>query len=155
MKSITNKKAISPLIATVLLVVIALAMFIVVYSWLRGMISEQTEKFGAPIETQCEKVIFTARAETNNVIITNQGNIPIVGISVKIKFEGKTLTKSVKKPVDGVVSAGETETIAVGDDEFLFSKAEKKTITPIIQGKSTKTGAFKRFICQTKAVDIK
>ena len=149
-----SRKGISPLIATVILIGIAIALFGVVFFWLSGLVSEQVQKFDKPIDIQCESLVFSVRVADNNVYINNQGNIPIAGIIVTAKINGKTLTSKAKMPVDGVVAAGETDVIDVSGIGFDISSAQTKTIIPILQGKTEKTGKTQRYICKTKGVSI-
>jgi len=147
-----SKKAVSPLIATVLLVVITIAIFGIIFSWIRGMVSEQIEKFGDPIEIACDKVAFTASMEGGNrIVVNNQGNIPILGLNIVVKKQGTTTVKNVRKPIDGIVSIGETDVIELESD---ISGAEKITVMPVIQGRSRQTAAPRRYVCKNKAVDI-
>ena len=151
--TLTGKRGISPLIATVILIGISIVIFGVIFSWMRGMVSEQVQKFGVNIETQCQKVAFSARIEGNNIYMDNKGNIPIVGVNLKIKSGGKTITKNVLKPLDGVISPGEIDVIAVDDTSFAEAGA-KRIITPLIQGKTVKSGQMQRFLCRAKAVEL-
>ena len=155
-RTVGSSKGISPLIATIMLIAIAIALFGVIFFWLRGMISEQVEKFGVPIDSQCEKIVFSATAEGNKIFVNNQGNIPILGMNIKIRTaEGKTLVKSIRKPIDGVISPGETDVITVDESaSFPFSTATKKTITPVIEGTGLNSGKIVKYVCQTKALDL-
>ena len=158
MKKLLNKKAISPLIATVMLIAVSIAIFSTIFFWLRGMIAENVMKFDSPIETQCENVAFTASVDAtdeNNVkiVVSNQGNIPIIGMNIKVKNSGKTLIKSIRKPIDGVISPAETDVIAL--ETGIFSTGDsQRTITPVIQGKGVKTGKMSRYVCKSKAFDL-
>ena len=145
------KKGISPLIATVILIAISIAIFGIIFGWMRGMVSEQVAKFGAPIDTECEKLVFSAKISENTIYINNQGNIPIAGINLKMRVGGKTITKSVLKTLDGVISPGETDTIAVNAS---LASSQKNTITPIIQGKTVKSNKMQRYLCKTKSIDL-
>ena len=149
-----NIKGISPLVATIVLIGIAVVLFGVIFFWLSSLISEQVQKFTIPIETQCNSLTFIAKASGNNIYINNEGNIPIAGIIVKAKIGGKTLTSKAKKPVDGVVGPGETDVIDVSGGGFSISGAQTVTITPILQGKTVNTGKVQRYICTTKVVGL-
>lgn len=152
-----TKRAVSPLIATVLLIVMAIAIFGIIFFWLRGMIAEQVQKLDRPIEMQCDSIAFSAemdRSGGSNIIVNNKGNLPIVGMSIKIKKSGKTYTIP-RKPVDGVVAPGEIDIIGVKDDSsFPFTTAEKRTITPLLQGTGRTSGTPRIYACQDKAIDV-
>ena len=143
-------KGISPLIATVILIAISIAIFGIIFGWMRSMVSEQVQKFGTPIDTECEKLVFSAKISENTIYISNQGNIPIAGINLKMRVNGKTVTKSVLKTLDGVISPGETDSIAADG----IASSQKNTITPIIIGKTVKTNKMQRYLCKTKTVDL-
>ena len=147
-----TNKGISPLVATVLLIGIAIVLFGVVFFWLSSLVSEHIMKSGQLIENQCESLVFTASASGDNVFINNQGNIAIAGVIAKAKIDGKTLTSKAKKPVDGAVAGGETDVIDVSGGGFTFAGAQA-SIMPILQGKTT-SGEVKRYICKTKSVEL-
>ena len=151
-----NNRGISPLIATVLLIVIAITIFGVIFMWLRGMISENVQKFDTPIASQCSNIVFSATAEGNKTFIDNKGNIPILGMNIKIRTaDGKTLTRSIRKPVDGVISPLEIDEIAVDSSaSFPFENALERTVTPVIQGKGVTSGKIVNYICQDKGVEV-
>ena len=149
-----NKRAVSPLVATVLLIVMAIAIFGIIFLWLRGMIAEQVQKIDRPIELQCDSVVFTAERDVGNIIVSNKGNLPIVGMNVKIKAGGKTYSLP-RKPVDGVVAPGEVDIIDAKDStNFPFISASKRTIAPLLQGTGKISGTPRVYACQDKAIDI-
>ena len=159
MKNLLNKKGISPLIATVMLIGVSLAIFGTIFFWLRGMIAENVMKFDSPIETQCDNVAFTASLDMTDpenvkIIVNNQENIPILGMNIKVKNSGRTLTKSIRKPLDGVISSAETDVIMLESGIFSTSGDSQRTITPIIQGKGVKTGKMSRYVCKSKAMEL-
>jgi flagellin-like protein len=151
-----NKKGVSPLIATILLIVIAISIFLIIFVWLRSLVSEQIMKFEKPIETVCDEVSFSAKADGNIITISNYGNVPIVGMNVKVKIGGSTKRKDLAKPKDGVISPGETDVIDMGEvaPNLGFSTASQKTIAPKIQGQGKSSLKPKLFICTSKAVDV-
>ena len=86
--NLKEKKGISPLIATVLLIAIALTLALAIFMWAKTWVGEKIEKDigGGPqaIEMFCEDVSFEARVKGDGeVTITNIGNIPIYNVEVK------------------------------------------------------------------------
>lgn len=101
---INNKRAVSPLIATVLLIAFAVALGAVVMNWGKGYIEDQTldteEK--SKVETQCsldvdlellkiggdKKLCYNQANSTVNAslefMIENRGTVNIVGIAVSV-----------------------------------------------------------------------
>ena len=61
----TNKKAISPMIATVLMVAFAIVLAILVWFWYSGVIDDYTNKLGLTGQQSCaQEVDFTLGAAT-------------------------------------------------------------------------------------------
>jgi len=60
-----GKKGVSPIIATVLLISIALVLALIIFLWARSFTSEQLQKFDEPVENACENVHFEAEADAS------------------------------------------------------------------------------------------
>lgn len=88
-----NKKGVSPIIATILLVAITLVLAAIIFLWARGFISEKVSKFEQPIENACDDVDFDASISdgTNgvNLKVNNKGNVPIYAFNIKVFGEGE------------------------------------------------------------------
>jgi len=90
-----RKKGLSPVIATVLLVMLVLFLAAIIFLWARGFISEQIEKFGRPVEDQCKLVDFDVAvvggtAGQHALEVVNHGNIDIYRLEIKKTFEGNS-----------------------------------------------------------------
>ena len=87
-----SKRSVSPVVATVLLIGIVIAIAIIIFLWMRGLTKEAVTKdlgFGDEnIELACDDVVFRADYYNDNLEITNDGNIPIEDF--KIKSKGST-----------------------------------------------------------------
>ncbi len=83
-----NERGISPVIATVLLVSMAVVLALIVLFWARGFISEEIQKRGEPIQNSCEEIDFVAEISDFNLKVINKGNVAIYGIEVKKKDFG-------------------------------------------------------------------
>jgi flagellin-like protein len=83
-KSVKNKRGISPVIASVLMVLLVVVLAGMVFLWARGFISEQIEKFGAPIEQQCADISFEAVRIGNYLEVVNRGNVNIRSLDIKL-----------------------------------------------------------------------
>lgn len=86
---VLNKKGISPLVATVLLVSITLILAVIVFFWARSFISETIEKNNRAIEMSCEDISFLIEARDGNLSLENIGSIPIYGVEMRIKGNGE------------------------------------------------------------------
>ena len=83
--NLENKRALSPVIATVLLVMLVLVLAAIIFLWAKGFVGEQLQKRGQPIENICKEVSFNAQFVSSGdfIEITNLGNIPIYQFDIK------------------------------------------------------------------------
>ena len=101
MKKRKEVKGLSPVIATVLLIVIVIAIALIVFLWIRGMIGTSVTKFnGRNIELVCEEVSFQASYSEGILYISNPGNVPIFGMSIRVIGDGTHITQDIRT-IDG------------------------------------------------------
>ncbi|MEI6849634.1 MAG: archaellin/type IV pilin N-terminal domain-containing protein [archaeon] len=134
-----NKKGLSPVIATTLLILIAVIIALIIFLWVKAFIGEKIQKdLGAgpeAIENFCgaDQLVFSANAILSGsdlkIELQNSGNIPIQGIqvarkglaSVKIignaSFSGGPLTSgddsSLTVPANGIAKGNSVRVVAV------------------------------------------
>jgi len=89
-----KKRGLSPVVATVLLIALAIILAMIIFLWARGWISEQIEKKGTPIDMVCEsvKIKFDYQRTINglSIIIVNLGSIPIHAIEIRQEDGGSS-----------------------------------------------------------------
>lgn len=84
-----NKRGVSPVIATILLVAIVIVIALIVFMWFRSISEEAITKFdGTNVKLVCEEVSFDASYSEGFVYISNTGNVPVYKIKAKIESEG-------------------------------------------------------------------
>lgn len=141
-----NKKALSPIIATVLLISLVLVLAVIIFLWARSSIPEQLEKEGSTVEDKCKEVSFIAEYDPpTKVTILNQGNVPLYEVKIGVKkgssldyFEGPFIaTPSIK--------GGETREFNI---ENAPGAGTKLLIVPVLLGKDT-SGKTKTFVCDS------
>jgi flagellin-like protein len=131
-----SKRGLSPVIATSLLIAIALILGVIIFIWARSFIGESLQKDmgggNVPIAEACKEVDFSADADstTGEVIVENKGNVPIYGIEVKKIGIGNIETKNISNK--GTISQGDTISISISD----LNRDEQINIIPIIVGQS-------------------
>ncbi|MCX6741934.1 MAG: hypothetical protein NTX24_02030 [Candidatus Pacearchaeota archaeon] len=137
-----NKKGISPIIATVLLIVIAIALFVAIFFWVKSMQKEVILKFGSGIEQSCLRVSFDANVQGQVLQVENRGDITIGAIDVYNKSGGSLIS------IDGI-----TTPIMPGEAAQLsgISGCQQLKIVPVLMGISKKTGSEAQFVCEAKA----
>lgn len=82
-----GKRGVSPVVASVLLILLVLVLAAIIFLWARGFIGEQVEKFGKPIEETCGSINFDVAKFGSELEIRNSGNINIQHLDIKM-FKG-------------------------------------------------------------------
>ena len=133
-------KAVSPVVATVLLIAVVVVIALIVFLWLRGLVKESGEKFGKNIELVCEEVVFSADYFPSDgmISVSNDGNVPIKNFLIKKIKPGDTNTE--KTSLDGGLPKGQARNI-----EIEITDEEKLLIVPILESNSN-SGRVE-FIC--------
>lgn len=141
----TKKKAISPIVATALLVGMTIVMGMAIFVWARWFIQEQVTKFGQSSEQVCEQLSFDAKlvrigSNIYDLYFTNSGNVPIHSIDLKKVGKGKSEIDR----RDIKVNEGESVKEGVNIDRILYDKI---TIIPVILGNVRGTTNKKAYPC--------
>ncbi len=142
-----NKKALSPVIATVLLISLVLILGIIIFLWARAFLPETIEKFEGPIEDSCASTVFIADASAGMLSVQNNGNVPIQGFEVGIRRGIGSL-----EYIQGGFSTG-TPLIGGATKSFDMNAAtpspqpgDELIVTPVLLGR-TRTGDLKAYVC--------
>lgn len=141
-----SKKTISQLVATVLLIVITIALAAMIMLWMRGFISEQLEKFGRPVEDVCGDVTFDASITSAGDVldISNTGNVAIGEIKLKIITGGDAEVKSTAITVD----AGQARSFPLSSEiSDAIIGADSVIVIPSLYGTVRGGGRNKNFVC--------
>jgi len=141
-----NKKGLSPVIASVLLVALVLVLATIIYLWARAFIPETIEKFGSTIENSCQNVVFDVSYSDNYLRVQNKGNVPIQGIKYAIENPGSLVYNNFMGTAP-IVSDG-TFNIEIGD-----SGGNNVRVIPILLGKAS-TGELMAFACDESVKTI-
>jgi len=137
--SLKRKKAISPVIATVLLVAMVLVVGLIIFLWFRGITQEAVTKFGGTnIELVCNDVGFSSSYSSGILSLSNIGNVPIFGMKLKVTSQGSYQTYDLKDlpgnwPSIGLRQGG---TFSSGDLSTTISGASEVLVIPVLIGSS-------------------
>lgn len=137
-----NKKAVSPVISTILLIMIAVTTAIIILIWARGFVKEAVTKEIVGVEKRAEKLcseieLQTSIFEEGNLYIRNAGNIPINSFKIKTTSGGNSAISEVDKGI----SPGED--IQIYDNDYRVYDEVK--LIPVLLGKA-KSG-IEKFEC--------
>ena len=138
-----KEKGLSPVIATTILIGIAVVLASIIFLWARGFLAEATQKQGEPIESSCAEIDFDAEAYVRDskpiIDIVNEGNIPLYGIEV---LEKDTNSISSIGSFGGTIGNGETRSLGTVDEAeggssgYTFATGKNLLIIPVIVGEA-------------------
>lgn len=141
---LTQKKGVSPVIATVLLIAMVMIIGLIIFLWFKNMVGEELTKFDKNVKLVCDDVRFTASYDTQ-LRVSNTGNVPIFGMKAKIFTEGSHDTDNVAGwPGLGLKQGG----VFSGSDSRIEG-ADKVILIPVLLG-ATDSGQEKSFTCDDK-----
>lgn len=149
-----KKRGLSPVIATVLLIAIVIAIALIIFLWVKGMTEESVTKFGGEnIKLSCDKVSYDAQYDNGNFYFSNTGNVPIYRIKIDSITGGTHESKDIEDlvgtnwPSNGL---GQGKTFS-GNLASHLSGAESFKIIPVLIGNSD--DGKKIYICsESKSV---
>ena len=153
MREWLNKKGISPVIATILLVGIVIVIALIVFMWVKGIQKETCTKFdGRNVDLVCGDVKFEADYSNGNLQISNNGNIPIFSLKIKVVKSGSYETYDI-----GTMAGNSWPGIGLntgstfsGDISGYVSGAETILVTPVLLATCQNEGE-KTYTCNEDA----
>lgn len=127
-----GKKAISPVITTILLIAIVIILAVIIFLWARSFIGEVVEKQIAGVKKTtdkfCLEVNFKAFVSGEELYVVNKGNIPIYEINVKKTSAGTSTIENYTIDLDAGATSEPISLVVTG--------SEKITIIPVLLGKA-------------------
>lgn len=146
-----KKRGVSPVIATILLVGIVMALATVVFFWFRSFIHESNLKFGQDVSLSCPQVQFTSQYNGGELQLSNTGNVPIYSFSVQINQAGGAYTtKDISILANTWPDFGLVQGSAFSQDvSGQISGAKSLYVIPILRG-ALKNGQQKSYTCPNK-----
>ena len=93
-----RKRGLSPVIASVLIILLVITLFSIIFSWARGFVEEQTEDTSAPNAKLCPSVEFivmniTLIGNDTDLEFVNRGNVDIGSFYFRIYYCGGNAEK--------------------------------------------------------------
>ncbi|NPE26503.1 type IV pilin [Methanococcoides sp. SA1] len=145
-----NKKGVSPVIASVLMILMVMVLAAIIFLWARGFIGEQIEKFGEPIENYCSQVDFAVSRYGSELEILNRGNVDIRSLDVKKVRGGDSEFTQFPFQVDAGGSAMEYVTLDMKDGRV----PEEIFVYPILVGNVKGENKNNIFTCLDAGVKL-
>jgi len=151
-----GRRGLSPVVATVLLIVLVIVLATMIFLWARGFIDEKTEKFGKPIDSVCSSVYFVVDLVDNDdgyntLEVLNRGNVGIASLEIK-KYAGGN-SESSNYDVNlfpGDSSSVEASLDVMGDGVI----TERIEIFPVLSGIVEGESERELFVCYDYGVEL-
>jgi flagellin-like protein len=145
-----KKKGVSPVIASVLMILLVVMLASMVFLWARGFVSEQIEKFGTPIEDQCSNIRFDAANTGGSLEIVNRGNIDIFHFDIKMTKGGNSEFIRIDRAVDSGEGVKFSENLKMNDR----TSPDEMVIYPALLGSVVGKNSKKVFTCLNNGVSL-
>ncbi|MBT4136226.1 hypothetical protein HOD75_02020 [archaeon] len=152
-----NKKGVSPVIATVLLVMIVVILAIIILVWSQGFIKETILKEingeSKRAEAYCREIrMIPIINEDDSFGFENTGNVPIYEIQLKTSGDGSSELETIEEPVNPGFA---TILTSPQGGDYQLSAYEEVKVIPVILG-TTESGDNQPFTCpEINALKIK
>lgn len=133
-----GKKGLSPVVATVLLISIVIAIAVVVFIWLEGFTQEAITKNEENVELVCEDVSFEAEYAQGKISLSNRGNVPIYDFKIKITESGNFDEYNLREISDDGEGVGLSpgKVYSGGISDITGENTDSITLIPILLGNS-------------------
>jgi len=149
-----NKKAVSPLVSTVILIMIVITLALIIITWSGVFFKEAIIKeIGGDKKTaeqRCSEIQVQTFINPDQTFgFKNIGNIPIYSIKIKLSDStGSSKTITMDETTEGIVNPSFSVTAIDPDTgaSILYSSYEQVKIIPILLGKS-ESGEIQEFQC--------
>lgn len=151
-KEVENKVGLSPVIATVLLVAMVIAIGLIVFLWMRGSVKEVIYKFGDKnVELACADVSFDVEyySDADSLYVVNNGDVPIKDFKVQLTKSGIKTTFNLNEAGSdfaGISSGNGAEVDVSGKN---IGDADEILVIPILEGR-TSSGTIKTYVCDKR-----
>lgn len=126
-----GKRGLSPIIATVLLISLTLALAIIIFFWAREFVGESVQKDGQAVELLCDETNFVIEVFDGTMWIENQGDIALGGFEVRSENSAAgDIVKSQEIPEGLAPGQATSFSVAANPGDVLF-------VVPILQGETS------------------
>ncbi|MFH1607757.1 MAG: archaellin/type IV pilin N-terminal domain-containing protein [archaeon] len=142
-----SKRGVSPVVATVLLIGMVVVIGIIIFLWFKGFTQEAITKQGTNIELVCNDVDFDASYSSGMLYISNDGDIPIYGMKLKISQDRSHDTVD----LEDFEGLNQGASFSEGVD-YLVGSANSITLIPVLLGTSEQ--GERTFLCEQNSYEI-
>ncbi|MEK6873794.1 MAG: archaellin/type IV pilin N-terminal domain-containing protein [Nanoarchaeota archaeon] len=145
-----NKRGISPVIATVLLIAIVVVIATIIFIWASNFVGEDIEKFGSSIKNACVDVDLEVSEITPGYLnIINRGQVPVFAVNLKVD-DGSGNSEISK--CTGSFSPGQTGVLNIGNDCDASGEVTVISVIPVLVG--TSGDENKEYACEKNQITL-
>jgi flagellin-like protein len=147
-----NKKGVSPVISTVLLILIVIVLALIIFLWAKGFVKEAITKDIGGNEKLAQEYCKDIKLESTNsggkIGFKNIGNVPINKFDLKLTKDGSSEIAEIRG--DGAMANPGLTVLTT----HTASEYDKVQVIPILLGKG-EDGGIKEFRCpESQAITI-
>jgi hypothetical protein len=147
MKSINQKRGISPVVATTLLILLVVVIAIIIFLFFRSITREAVTKFGENVEIICiNDIDFSASYISGTLSLVNNGNTPIYDFVVQEIGGGSTDSRRLRD----IDSTFKGLNAAAAADASLITSSERIILIPVLLGEVA-SGGTQEHVCDESA----
>jgi len=142
-----NKKAMSQVISTILLIALVVSIAGIIIFWSKGITGEAITIYGQNVELICYDLSFEYSYNFGTLYLVNSGNVDIYSMKLIIHTEDDSKVKNINElssnwPEEGLSMGG------VFSDTISFNADVKEvSLIPVLRGE-TESGKQKEHICE-------
>jgi flagellin-like protein len=149
---IGKKRGLSPVIASILLLLLVLILAVMIFLWARGFLDERVEKFGKPIEEMCEGVSLNIyRVDDAQLEVVNVGNVDVNYLDIEMKKDGNSEFGRFSSTIDKGEAVIEFVNLYMEDG---ITEPDEIIIYPVLIGTVSGKNSNKPFTCLNYGVSI-
>lgn len=141
---ISKKRGIAPIISTVLLIALAIALVGLIFVWAKGFIGKSSEQGKNVLSVSCENVAFEADMEGSGIKIINEGNMNISITIKKIAAGEESICEPEENGERVIITSQETKIIP-----DICSLSGNLDVIPVIVEKSA-DGENEFYLCDER-----
>jgi flagellin-like protein len=138
-----DRRGLSPVVASVMMILLVLVLAALIFLWARGFVSEQVEKFGKPIEQLCGSVDFEVQRTNDFLEVVNRGDVNIRYLDIKMTRGGDSKIEKFDFQIDAGESIREQAFLLMDDNK----DPEKIVAYPALIGNVKGGSSNKVFTC--------
>lgn len=133
-----GKKGVSPIVSTVLLIMVVVIMAIIILFWAKGFVKEAIEKEIAGSKKRVNEFCLDVRLKSilnsdGSFGFENTGNVPLYAFNLKLTDGGSSRLVKISTDAGGSVNPGFS---VIVDDQGKYSDYDEVKVIPILLGQS-------------------